>query len=578
MLCCFRRIPPEATGIPVLFIPGNAGSHRQVRSMSSVALKMAETKKTDFHFSYFAIDFNEEFSALSGAILQKHTEFTHECLKEIFGLYNMQPDPPKTVVLEGHSMGGIVARALFTLEDFDPTWVHTIITKAAPHQAPVMNLDATMAEQYDKVNNYWRLHGNDSLKHVTVFSSGGGFRDRLVRSGLTSLDGTMAVPRGWVSVDHQCHVWCKQVVMATIRALFDAVDRNTKQLAVSPVYRMNVFRHHFDTNAGSIHYKPTVSEVKVNPSAKLQPLTSSSTQFVQKVTKTGHFSFDVKSNWDKNFVAISNIMTESWLVGCPNGQVNCSSAANLASKAFVVPPLYSNKKVVHLSSQELARYHSLIAVVPGPQSKDYLTQLTTEFFLLTDRNIQYTVTNLLMFLRGITRGLYHEDVVIPETTPKAVFYNISLDGLDIPLQAYTAHLTILQCTEDSKIGALMKFHVPWSKEHTYRTLRADESGIVDLKLQSGKPNTSTTNAQLHLYLDPACRYRLTISISWTELLGQNHSLEVLHRLSTGNITVAPHIGLGTNLVTARSQFSVHACRWAIVGVEISQINTRFIVF
>ena len=32
------------------------------------------------------------------------TEFTHECLKEIFGLYNMQPDPPKTVVLEGHSM------------------------------------------------------------------------------------------------------------------------------------------------------------------------------------------------------------------------------------------------------------------------------------------------------------------------------------------------------------------------------------------------------------------------------------------------------------------------------------------
>lgn len=84
--------------------------------------------------------------------------------------------------------------------------------------------------------------------------------------------------------------------------------------------------------------------------------------------------------------------------------------------------------------------------------QDYLTQLTTEFFLLTDRNIQYTVTNLLMFLRGITRGLYHEDVVIPETTPKAVFYNISLDGLDIPLQAYTAHLTILQCTEDSKIG------------------------------------------------------------------------------------------------------------------------------
>ena len=85
--------------------------------------------------------------------------------------------------------GGVVARALFALDDFDPTWVHTIITKAAPHQAAVMTLDATMAEQYAKVNNYWRLHGNDTLKHVTVFSSGGGFRDLLVRSGLTSLEG-----------------------------------------------------------------------------------------------------------------------------------------------------------------------------------------------------------------------------------------------------------------------------------------------------------------------------------------------------------------------------------------------------
>ena len=31
-------------------------------------------------------------------------EFAHECLKRIFSLYSKRPDPPKTVVLEGHSM------------------------------------------------------------------------------------------------------------------------------------------------------------------------------------------------------------------------------------------------------------------------------------------------------------------------------------------------------------------------------------------------------------------------------------------------------------------------------------------
>ena len=32
------------------------------------------------------------------------TEFAHECLKQIFSLYSKRPEPPQTVVLEGHSM------------------------------------------------------------------------------------------------------------------------------------------------------------------------------------------------------------------------------------------------------------------------------------------------------------------------------------------------------------------------------------------------------------------------------------------------------------------------------------------
>ena len=45
-------------GIPVLFIPGNAGSFRQVRSLASVALRKAiEDSKYKIHFDYFAVEF-----------------------------------------------------------------------------------------------------------------------------------------------------------------------------------------------------------------------------------------------------------------------------------------------------------------------------------------------------------------------------------------------------------------------------------------------------------------------------------------------------------------------------------------
>lgn len=49
--------------------------------------------------------------------------------------------PPQSVALVGHSMGGVVARALFTLPRFNPHLVSLIITQASPHMAPVLALD-----------------------------------------------------------------------------------------------------------------------------------------------------------------------------------------------------------------------------------------------------------------------------------------------------------------------------------------------------------------------------------------------------------------------------------------------------
>eukprot|EP00057_Strongylocentrotus_purpuratus_P027457 XP_011681931.1 PREDICTED: GPI inositol-deacylase-like [Strongylocentrotus purpuratus] len=61
------------TGIPILFIPGNAGSHKQVRSLSSIALRKA-SDKYNFHFNYFSVDLDEELNAVYGGVLEGQTE------------------------------------------------------------------------------------------------------------------------------------------------------------------------------------------------------------------------------------------------------------------------------------------------------------------------------------------------------------------------------------------------------------------------------------------------------------------------------------------------------------------------
>ncbi len=76
------------SGIPVIFVPGNSGSHKQVRSLASVSLrKAADDDDVPFHFDYFAVDFDEEFSALYGGTLEGQAQFLEECVQHVLGMY-----------------------------------------------------------------------------------------------------------------------------------------------------------------------------------------------------------------------------------------------------------------------------------------------------------------------------------------------------------------------------------------------------------------------------------------------------------------------------------------------------------
>jgi glycosylphosphatidylinositol deacylase len=212
--------------IPVLYITGNADSHKQVRSIASVALSKSEQDKyakMDIRFNYFTISFNEELSALYGPILYDQTEYAKHCIKKILSLYDdVQPveQRPKSVIIIGNSMGGLIARGLFlkTQTEFDASrLVHTIITESTPHKHAVVNMDAHLKTFYDQVNALWQNRSEHTLDNVVLVSLYGGNRDVLVRNDLSSLDDkwsrtsnaliiaklTSTIPFVWRSVDHK---------------------------------------------------------------------------------------------------------------------------------------------------------------------------------------------------------------------------------------------------------------------------------------------------------------------------------------------------------------------------------------
>ena len=90
--------------------------------------KAIEESEYEVHFDYFSVDFNEEFSALYGGSLSRESDFVAACVDHILSKYKMVEAErrPKSVVLVGHSIGGLIAKSLFARPDFKTEKVREI--------------------------------------------------------------------------------------------------------------------------------------------------------------------------------------------------------------------------------------------------------------------------------------------------------------------------------------------------------------------------------------------------------------------------------------------------------------------
>lgn len=269
----------------MLFIPGNAGSYKQVRPIASetanyfhdvlqhdTAATGAGVKNLDF----FTVDFNEDFTAFDGQTMLDQAEYVNEAIRYILSLYldprlsdrdPSLPDPTSVIVL-GHSMGGIVARAILIMPNYQSNSVNTIITMSAPHARPPVTFDPQIVQIYQDINEYWRNSysqewENNPLWHVTLVSIAGGGLDTVVPSDYAGLESivpgthgftvfTSTIPNVWTSMDHQAITWCDQFRKVITRALYQIVDNGRASQTKSRAERMSVFKKWFLTGMENI--------------------------------------------------------------------------------------------------------------------------------------------------------------------------------------------------------------------------------------------------------------------------------------------------------------------------------------
>ena len=266
----------QVKGVPVLFIPGNAGSYKQVRSLASESAhyyynfiaqdpKALEDGATSIDF--FSVDFNEDFTAFHGQTLLDQAEYLNDAIAYILSLYHdsrrSQRNPalpdPSSVILIGHSMGGVVARTMLTMPNYQSNSVNTIVTMSTPHARPPVAFDGDIVRTYKQTNDYWReaysqKWANDNpLWHVTLISIAGGGLDTVVPSDYASLESlvpathgftvfTSSVPNAWTGADHLQMVWCAQLVKPIVRSILHTVDVHRPSQTKPRAERMRVFK------------------------------------------------------------------------------------------------------------------------------------------------------------------------------------------------------------------------------------------------------------------------------------------------------------------------------------------------
>lgn len=475
------KLPPEGSGddvagmelegVPVLFIPGNAGNHRQARSIAARTSELCDdlknVNKYKTKLDFFTIDFNEDFTAFHGRTILDQAEYANEAVKFILDLYSTRPTPPKSVIVIGHSMGGIVARIMMTLADYLPNSIKDIVTLSSPHSTSPLTFDGDLSTIYSAVDKFWycgftncsitsttsKLNllssmAHDRLHDVALISITGGALDSTLPADYTTLgylvpktNGftafTTGIPQVWTPIDHLAVVWCQQLRTRIALALLELTSlRDTATLGD----RMRVYERYFLTGFEDYAVKDKRAPVvlkkdvfgKEKGEKKMVVTVEEDALYTGKLLRSLNV-FNLDKDKDYQFTLISRVPLQSIISNNKEVQLGVGlfneggddSILDLSSLPATIPnfskdvtdvsdssydgpelPMYN----LVLNSTVLKQYSNLVITKPKDEQPEFYCQLST-------KPTNYTMSNnggVLSWFKFFTVG---QSISLPSTRP-----------------------------------------------------------------------------------------------------------------------------------------------------------------
>lgn len=545
--------------MPVLFVPGNAGSYQQVRSIASTCIRRQLQSLEAFKFIFYTIDFEGQLSGISGQLIEDQTSFVHQSLNQIM---KMHPSETNGVILIGHSVGGFISKVLFTKPDFDANRVPLLISLASPLTKPYLAFDNKMLDLYKKTNRYWSKN-KSKLSNTISLSISGGKSDRLVPEHL-SMDPqydlsltTSSIKDVWLATDHVCITWCRELMNKLANLLSSLMDRKQTQLISDKKTAISIILSKLLMLSTDITERKTTVINKdwrtARPITKVQ-LEESFIASRLELSKD-IFVIDVSTKCEDKelFIFIDHIgsLKETGLFGCreiyfnnKTSETNCRGRVELNENARFIPtPRFEPKRTLLSlkNNYESLVNHVVLDFVTYTDVDRYSRDSKIPESLLVQRNEQVLeeqsiyIPTLIEYI--FKRILFMNPYVYklkPQLKLPIVYLKYKLQNLKQKTQILTLNYEAGKCLTGAfpKRASILFSQDGYLSESVH--LIPNELGIfsseIKLKLeksvlQYGESLTSKEST-LELYIDGTCETYIKIEFNIFDLIVQSIQREL----------------------------------------------------
>lgn len=508
--------------IPVLFIPGNAGSYQQVRSLASTSIRRQMQSLEAFKFVFYTIDFNGELSAFKGDMIVRQRLFIHQSLKRILEMHSFDTDG---VVIIGHSIGGFIAKSLFTLDNSVAESVPLLISLASPLKEPYIAFDHRTRAIYDETNRFWSSARPNSSIAISI---SGGRSDKLVPAHLTcdntfdlSLT-TSSIRDVWIAADHVSITWCRELMHKIAKLLSSLVDSKRNAIINDKPQALNIikqqllqstFQSHNILDNGrtwKIKRRHRVMDLKKALTLSRYDLKNDELLVIYPGTRNQNLKL-----WIEHIEALEsdNIFTCNKLQ-IDGDEISCDNRNDIVNLAYTLPSKRFGPKN---SIIDIKNKYEAIILNFSRYRRDTKTDATTLPEMVTLQTVNH-ITSITMHIPTVFMHLFedmaHKEYEIQSLDDTPIHeVRIELKDLMYDTQVYRIRYTSLECKANraARLSSIT-MHQGNLVRHMYQ-VKVDSSGRQEAIIHIDKKSLCTSgecpgDLSLALYLDGNCEHKL----------------------------------------------------------------------